>query len=31
MIGYAMTFGRPAVQYARTVQHGPANVIRVSI
>lgn len=31
VIGYAMTFGKPAVQYARTVQHGSANVARVSI
>lgn len=31
VIGYAMTFGKPAVQYARTVQHGLANVARVSI
>lgn len=26
LIGYAMAFGRPAVHYARTVQHGPALV-----
>ncbi|MBI5484532.1 MAG: nitroreductase family protein [Deltaproteobacteria bacterium] len=31
VIGYVMTFGMPAVKYARTVQHGPANVTRVSI
>jgi len=24
VIGYAMAFGRPAVQYVRTVEHGPA-------
>lgn len=24
LIGYAMVFGRPLVQFARTVQHGPA-------
>jgi len=29
VIGYAMVFGRPAVQYARTAQHGPARVHRV--
>lgn len=29
VIGYAMAFGRPAVQYARTVQHGPASIHRV--
>ena len=29
VIGYAMAFGKPAVQYARTVQHGPAQVHRV--
>jgi nitroreductase len=27
-IGYAMAFGRPAVRYARTVQHGPALIRR---
>jgi nitroreductase/NAD-dependent dihydropyrimidine dehydrogenase PreA subunit len=27
--GYAMTFGKPAVRYARTVQHGSAIVHRV--
>ncbi|MBJ6726856.1 nitroreductase family protein [Geomesophilobacter sediminis] len=26
VIGYAMAFGRPAVQYARTTQHAPAEV-----
>lgn len=29
LIGYAMVFGRPAVHYARTVQHGPALIHRV--
>jgi nitroreductase/NAD-dependent dihydropyrimidine dehydrogenase PreA subunit len=29
LIGYAMAFGRPAVHYARTVQHGPALVNRM--
>ncbi len=29
LIGYAMSFGRPAVQYHRTVQHGPALIHRV--
>jgi nitroreductase/NAD-dependent dihydropyrimidine dehydrogenase PreA subunit len=29
VIGYAMAFGRPAVQYARTAQHGPAEIHRV--
>lgn len=29
VIGYAMAFGRPAVNYARTVQHGPALISRV--
>lgn len=29
VFGYAMAFGRPAVEYARTVQHGPAQVHRV--
>lgn len=28
VIGYAMAFGRPAVRYVRTVQHGPAIVRR---
>lgn len=28
-IGYAMVFGKPAVRYARTVQHGPALIHRV--
>jgi len=30
VIGYAMAFGRPAVTYARTAQHGPPQVHRVS-
>lgn len=29
LIGYAMTFGLPAVSYARTAQHGPALIHRV--
>lgn len=29
LIGYAMAFGKPAVSYARTVQHGPAIIHRV--
>ena len=28
LFGYAMVFGKPAVQYARTVQHGPALIYR---
>ncbi len=28
LFGYAMVFGKPAVHYARTVQHGPALVYR---
>lgn len=28
-IGYVMPFGRPAVQYHRSVQHSPANIHRV--
>lgn len=28
LIGYCMAFGRPAVHYARTVQHGPALISR---
>ena len=31
VIGYAMAFGRPAVRYARTVQHGPALINRVNL
>lgn len=30
VIGYAMAFGKPAVQYARTAQHGPAQIHRVA-
>jgi len=26
VVGYAIAFGKPALQYARTVQHGPAQV-----
>jgi nitroreductase/NAD-dependent dihydropyrimidine dehydrogenase PreA subunit len=29
LIGYAMAFGKPAVRYARTVQHRPALIHRV--
>jgi nitroreductase/NAD-dependent dihydropyrimidine dehydrogenase PreA subunit len=29
VIGYAMSFGRPALRYHRTVQHGPARINRV--
>jgi nitroreductase/NAD-dependent dihydropyrimidine dehydrogenase PreA subunit len=29
VIGYVMSFGRPAFQYVRTVQRGPANIQRV--
>jgi nitroreductase/NAD-dependent dihydropyrimidine dehydrogenase PreA subunit len=29
LMGYAMAFGRPAVHYARTVQHGPPLVNRM--
>lgn len=28
LVGYAMAFGWPAVQYTRTVQHSPAKIIR---
>ena len=28
-IGYAMSFGRPALQFHRTIQHGPARINRV--
>jgi len=31
VIGYVMSFGRPALQFHRTVQHGPATVNRVVI
>jgi nitroreductase/NAD-dependent dihydropyrimidine dehydrogenase PreA subunit len=30
LIGYAMAFGRPAVHYARTTQHGPAIIHRAT-
>ncbi len=30
LIGYCMAFGKPAVHFARTVQHGPALIHRVS-
>jgi nitroreductase/NAD-dependent dihydropyrimidine dehydrogenase PreA subunit len=30
-IGYAMSFGRPALQFHRTVQHGPAAINRVQM
>lgn len=30
VIGYAMAFGRPAVQYSRTVQYGAARIHRVA-
>lgn len=30
-IGYVMTFGKPAVHYHRTVQHGPAAINRVAL
>jgi nitroreductase/NAD-dependent dihydropyrimidine dehydrogenase PreA subunit len=29
IIGYAMAFGKPAVSYTRTVQHGPAIIHRI--
>lgn len=29
LIGYVMAFGRPAVHYARTAQHGPARIQRL--
>lgn len=29
LIGYAMVFGPPALRYHRTVQHAPADVVRV--
>lgn len=28
VLGYVMLFGKPAVKYARTVQHGPADIVR---
>jgi nitroreductase len=31
LFGYAMTFGLPAVQYVRTVQHGPASINRATL
>jgi nitroreductase/NAD-dependent dihydropyrimidine dehydrogenase PreA subunit len=31
LIGYVMAFGRPAVHYSRTVQHGPALIHRVKL
>ena len=31
IIGYAMGFGRPAIQYSRTVQHPQAEVVRLSV
>ena len=31
VIGFTMIFGKPAVQYQRTVEYGAANVVRVSI
>jgi nitroreductase len=30
VVGYAMSFGRPAFRFSRTVQRGPANVHRVT-
>ena len=30
LVGYVMAFGRPAVCYARTVQHGPAIIHRIA-
>ena len=30
LIGYAMAFGWPAVQYARSAQHGPAQIHRMT-
>jgi nitroreductase len=30
VVGYAMSFGRPALRFSRTVQRGPANVHRVT-
>jgi len=30
VIGYAMAFGMPAIKYARTTQHGPAQIHRVA-
>ena len=31
VIGFAMLFGKPAVQYQRTVEYDAANIVRVSI
>lgn len=31
LIGYVMAFGKPAVRYQRTVENGPANVVRVNL
>jgi len=31
VVGFPMIFGKPAVQYQRTVEHGAANVVRVTI
>lgn len=28
LFGYCMSFGRPAVEYPRTVQYGPADIVR---
>jgi len=28
LIGYAMAFGKPAIQYERTIDHGPAEIVR---
>jgi hypothetical protein len=29
VLGYAISFGRPALRFHRTMQHGPANIHRV--
>ena len=29
VIGYAMAFGKPLVKFSRTVQHKPANIVRI--
>ncbi|MBN1141971.1 MAG: nitroreductase family protein [Deltaproteobacteria bacterium] len=31
VIGFTMVFGKPAVKYQRTVEHGSANFVRVSL
>jgi nitroreductase len=31
VVGYAMAFGKPAVHYARTAQHGPTQIYRVDL